>query len=303
MGHRVSYSVIGAFVILLGGALVVGLLWLASGGLARDYTTYVIYLQSGASSLSADSAVLYNGVPVGQVSSVALDPENPSRARILLKIREGTPVKTDTVATVETRGVTGSGYVELNGGKPETPLLKAKPGEKYAVIPTAPGTLASLTNAAQHAAQRIGEITDRLDAVLSEQNVQAISASLQNIRTVTANLATQSRQLDAALGSLSATLTNTQTATARLPALMNQIQTTITSFHAVAGKADAALASVNRTANGLGQLTPQAQDLFSKLNQATESLNALLQTLNANPNSLVFGKTPQPGPGESKGGG
>ncbi|HEX5314227.1 MAG TPA: MlaD family protein [Gammaproteobacteria bacterium] len=303
MGHRVSYSVIGAFVILLGGALVVGLLWLASGGLARNYTTYVIYLKSGAASLSADSAVLYNGVAVGQVSSIQLDPKNPSQALILLKIREGTPVKTDTVAMVETRGVTGSGYVELNGGKPTAPLLEAQPGQKYAVIPTKPGTLASLANAAQSAAGRIGQIAKRLDAILSDKNVNAISESLNNIREVTANFAAQSRALDSALANLDATLANTRKATADLPALVQHLHATILSFQQLSDNARTALATVNRTASGFGQLTPQAQALLTRLNQATENLNALLQMLNANPSSLVFGKASKPGPGESKGGG
>lgn len=301
MEHRVSYTVIGAFVIILGGALVAGLLWLASGAAGRDYDNYVLYLKSGAASLSADSAVLYHGVPVGQVSSISLDPDDPTRAEVVLRIREGTPIKTDTVATVDTRGVTGSGYVELEGGSANAPALTAKAGEKYPVIKAKSGAT-SITSAAQNVAQRLIDVSGRLARILSDKNIAAIGDSLANIRELSANLAAESKTLNGELENLNRILANTGQATAKLPALMDEIQTTVASFHDLARRAGTAADGVDQTAARLRQLAPQAQDLLTQLNQATRSLDTLLQSLGRQPNSVIYGKAVRPGPGESGGG-
>ncbi len=236
MEHRISYTVIGAFVLILGGVLAAGLIWLASGGVGGKYNTYAIYLQSGAESLNRDSAVLYHGVKVGRVSSVALDPEHPERARILLDVRANVPLKTDTEATVETRGLTGSGYVELSGGAHESPLLKAKPGEEYAAIPTRPGTLESLTGMVRHVAQHITELSDQLGQVLSEKNVKSISDSLTNIRDITSNLAARAGELDSVIANMDTTFANARAASSKLPALMVEMHATLASYRAVAQK-------------------------------------------------------------------
>lgn len=303
MEHRVSYTVIGAFVIILGGMLVAALLWLSSGGIGRRYATYALYLESGAASLGQDSAVLYNGVPVGRVSSIALAPGNPSEALVLLDVREGTPVKTDTRAEVETRGVTGSGYVNLLGGSAAAPLLTAKPGEQYPVIPAKAGGFASITKAAGQVAQRLVVISNRLEQVLSDRNIQALSASISNIREVTSNLAGESKQLNGELASLGKILANTSTATERLPALMGEIKSTVESFHDFTSRASTAASGVGETAARLRALTPQAAVLLNRLNQAVQSLNSLLESLNRHPSAVIFGKAAKPGPGETGGGG
>lgn len=303
MEHRVSYTVIGAFVLILGGMLVVGLLWLAAGGATTRYNTYALFLKSGAASLNRDSPVLYHGVPVGRVNAISLDPENPTQARVLLDIREKIPIKVDTRASVETRGVTGSGYVNLTGGAPGAPLLTAKPGQEYPIIPAQESGIESLTTAAQRVAQRIMEISGRLQKILSDKNVAAITASLRNIRDITSGLAARTKQLDAAIDHLDGTLANAQTASAKLPALIDQVHATIAGIRSVADKVGGAASGVDATTTKLRQLTPQAAHLLQQLTLASDSLEALLQQLGRQPSVLIMGKQQQPGPGEHGAGG
>ncbi len=303
MEHRVSYTVIGAFVLILGGMLVAGLLWLAAGGATTRYQNYVLYLRSGAASLNRDSPVLYHGVPVGRVESVSLDPKKPTRARIILGIHEGTPIKVDTEAVVETRGVTGSGFVDLTGGEPSSPPLKARAGEQYPVIPAKHAGVASLTSEAQAVAERITKISDRLDEVLSSKNIAALSDSLQNIRVVTANLAQQSKRLGSVISNLDGTLANVRDASNRLPGMMDQVQKTIADVQRVAKKVGNAADGIDKSASSVRQLTPEAANLLQRLAQASESLDALLQQIERRPSVLILGRHPRPGPGEQGAGG
>lgn len=299
MEHRISYTVIGAFVLILGGVLAAGLIWLASGGLGASYNTYAIYLESGAESLTRDSPVLYHGVRVGRVASVSLQPQHPERAQVLLDVRKKIQLKSDTTATVETRGLTGTGYIDLSGGAHNAPLLEAKPGQEYPVIPTKPGTLESLTGMVRHVAQGITGLTDRLNQVLSPKNVKSVSDSLANIRNLTSNLASRTGALDSVISNMNAVLTHARAASSRLPALMAQLHETLASYRSLATRLGNAATGVKRASNNLGALAPQAQGLLWQLSQVSRNLNALAEQLSRQPNSVIVGRTMHPGPGES----
>lgn len=299
MEHRISYAVIGAFVIVLGGALAAGLIWLAAGGSGASYETYAMYLKSGASSLDSKSAVLYHGVRVGHVESVSLNPSHPERAQVLFGVRENVTIKTDTKAEVEVRGLTGSGYIELSGGAPSAPVLRAKPGEKYPTIPAGPGTIASLTSTVQKVAGRLEELSNRLDRILSDKNIASISGSLDNIHKLTARLVAKSGKLSSAIDNMDATMINARAASSRLPALVAQLHKAIAGYNQVAVKLDGAASGVKRASSRLGGLAPEANGLLSQLAETSRNLNALLKQLQRQPNSLLFGRPAHPGPGES----
>lgn len=298
MEHRVSYTVIGAFVIVLGAVLVGGLLWIAAGGATGHYKDYVIYLETGAGSLNSNSPVLYHGVPVGRVESVSLSPGNPTKARVLLAIRDSAPIKQDTSAEVDTRGVTGAGYVNLSGGSPNSPLLEAGSGEEYPVIPTHMSGTTSLTTAAQNVAKHLIAVTNRLDKLLSDKNIKSVSDSLASISNLTARLAARSKDVDEALKNLNATLGNTRKVSSQLPRLVAQVQQTIGRFNTVAKEIGNAANGVGETATRLGTLTPRANDLLQQLSRTSRSLNALLEELRRQPSTLLFGRPALLGPGE-----
>jgi sulfonate transport system permease protein len=48
--------------------------------------------------------VQYNGVTVGEVLTIALDPVDPAKVRVRIEIYASTPIRTDTVATLAQRG-------------------------------------------------------------------------------------------------------------------------------------------------------------------------------------------------------
>jgi phospholipid/cholesterol/gamma-HCH transport system substrate-binding protein len=119
METKVNYAVVGAFVLLLGVALVGGVLWLASGGaFQKGYVLYTAVVQESVAGLNVNAPVKYRGVDVGVVRDIQLDPQNPEQVRLTLAMARGTPIKQDTVAVLKTQGLTGIAYMELSGGSP-----------------------------------------------------------------------------------------------------------------------------------------------------------------------------------------
>ena len=117
MENKVNFALVGAFVLVLATALVGVVLWLASGGAYQtQYERYDASVEESVSGLNPKAPVKYNGVDVGKVERIWLDPENPQRVKLRFQIERGTPIKVDTVATLKTQGLTGIAYVELSGG-------------------------------------------------------------------------------------------------------------------------------------------------------------------------------------------
>ena len=119
-----NYAVVGAFVLVLGSALIAGVLWLASGGAFQTkYDLYLAIMEESVSGLNLNAPVKYNGVEVGKVRAIQLDPANADHVWLTFAIERGTPIRQDTVAVLKTQGLTGIAYVELSGGTRESPPL------------------------------------------------------------------------------------------------------------------------------------------------------------------------------------
>lgn len=297
MEHRISYAAIGAFVIVLGGVLAAFLIWLAAGGTKQDYNTYAIYMSSGAQSLSRSSEVYFHGVPAGHVISITLNPKHPLKAQVLINVKESITLKTDTQAKVQSR-LTGPSYIDLTGATEDSPMLTARPGEKYPVISTAPGTVDLVLNSARHIADQLSAVSDRLSDVLSKKNISAMSGSLANIRKISANMARYSDELGPVISNLNSTLAHARAASSRMPALVAQVQTTIQRYKALADKIGKVAGSVGHASHNLGSLAPNARGLLVELDQVMENLDELVRELKHQPNSILFGKPVHPGPGE-----
>ena len=103
-----NYAIVGAFVLVLGSALIAGVLWLASGGAFQTkYDSYLAIMEESVSGLNLNAPVKYNGVDVGKVRAIQLDPANADHVWLTFAIERGTPIRQDTVAVLKTQGLTG----------------------------------------------------------------------------------------------------------------------------------------------------------------------------------------------------
>ncbi|MGO8754305.1 MAG: MlaD family protein, partial [Gallionellaceae bacterium] len=122
MEEKVNFAVVGAFVLVLSAVLIGGVLWFGSGESYRKiYDVYQTYMKESVSGLNLNAPVRYRGVEVGRVQKIALAPENVEQVQLTLNIERGTPVKVDTVAVLQTQGLTGLAFVELTGGNRNSP--------------------------------------------------------------------------------------------------------------------------------------------------------------------------------------
>jgi len=304
MEPKVSYVLVGAFVVLFGAVLIVIVLWLVRGGPQRTYRSYYAYFGESVSGVTEDSVVRYKGINVGRVRNMRLDPENPERVRLVLDIAEGTPIKEDTVASLATQGLTGRAFVELGGGTRDSPPLTPPPGQPYPVIKIKPSL--PLDQAASTLMTSLNEIASSLKDLTDKESRDSIRKTMVNLAELTAALKQREKELDKLFSSTDRTLENTREATEKLPALVSRVTETAAAVENMAqqiartGKSvDSLLAGsqqdVQRFTN---QTLSEAGLLIAELRQLTERLQRLAQQVEQNPRSLLFGRRPAPGPGE-----
>ena len=314
MTSKSAYMLVGAFVLVLGAAFIWGILWISAGGAPQSFDRYVVYMTDSVSGLNVDAPLSYRGVDVGKVEQISIDPRNPERIRLLLQVRRGTPISEQTVASLEYQGLTGIANVNLSGGKAGAPPLKILPGEEYPVIRGRPSIFSRLDETLETLLENLIETSGRINALLSDENRTNISRSMENVATLSANLARQSGHLETIIGQLEATMENTRKASADLPQLVTDFKQSAQAItrmadeiggvgknlSAASARIDAAVAS---SSDGLVDFTrttlPEINQMVNDLRVASENLRRMSEALAQNPSVLIYGAPePKPGPGE-----
>ena len=189
MERNANYALVGFASLVLFIGLVAFVLWLAQGRFARDYDLYDIVFDGPVRGISVGGEVHFNGIKVGEVTRIALDPANASRVISRIKITSDVPIKTDSFATLEPQGVTGVNYVQITAGTKARPLLKdVTPRGQVPVIRSQKSTLSDLIEGGGTVLQRSIEALDRVNRVLSDQNIGQITGALNDLHSLTTEL-------------------------------------------------------------------------------------------------------------------
>lgn len=308
MEAKVNYAVVGAFVLVLGAALVAGVLWLSSGKSYRKaYDTYLVYMTESVAGLDPDAPVRYRGVQVGVVRRIALAPGNVEQVQLTLDIERGTPVKQDTVAILRTQGLTGIGHIELTGGTRASAALTAESGQDFPVIHTGPSLMMRLDAAVTTLLANLNHSSESVNELLDEKNRAAFKGLLANLDTLSRTLAARSAAIDSGVVNASKALENSARVTADLPQLVERIRKSADAFDRMANEGERAAASASNAIEGAraeasqfaGEALPDARALLSELRDLTASLRNLSDQIERNPSMLIRGKSAsKPGPGE-----
>ena len=309
--------------LVLGALLIAGVLWLASGGtLQKKYDFYLAIVQESVAGLNLNAPVKYNGVDVGKVKNIQLDPENPERVKLIFAIERGTPVKVDTIAVLKTQGLTGIAYVELDGGTKNAAPLIASGDNQYPIIKTKPSLSTRLENVLTTVLAKLDSTSSNIDSLLSQENRAAFKSALNDLAAVSKTFAARKDLIDASIVNVARTTNNTAQATKELSPILAKVgplidALTVTTSHIkqsalaiekAGNEAAVASNSAGKTVELAGanferfstETLPEVQRLLGELNELSASLKRLSEQTERDPASLLRGKSTVPaGPGES----
>lgn len=307
METQSNYTLIGLFVVGLTSAVVVLSLWLIGETGRGETEAYLVYVEESVSGLEPNSRVRMHGVPVGRVESIALDPRDPERVRVRLELAAGTPVRTDTEATLRNEGLTGLMRLELTGGSPDAEPLSRRGEQPFPVIQYRPSLLANLEGGVESGVDAMEVLSRQMQRSLTDENVDALTDSIHDLRGFAASLARNSGELDRIMNSTAAIGEAGEDFVRRLPTTLDRLDRTLARFEGLADDLQVTntevTATVTASREGVETLTrhtiPEIDLLLRDLRRLSASLQHLSNDLGEQPTMLLFGRSqPPPGPGE-----
>src|SRR5215467_1620790 len=187
MENRAPYVLIGSFMIAAIAAVFGFVYWMHNTAGLQARSLYRIRFENTVSGLLSGAAVLFNGIRVGEVTDLRLDPEDPLRVTVTIAVSTGTPVRADTHVGLDFQGLTGTPVVTLQGGTPG--------GSRWTVPQDGVPMLVAEPAAGQSMTQAAREALRHLDTLLTE-NAEPLHNTVVNLNTFSGALARNSDRLD-----------------------------------------------------------------------------------------------------------
>ncbi len=299
MNYKRHEILVGLFIVLLSAMGFALVLWLTVGFERNSYAFYYTILKESVSGLSVQSPVKYNGVNVGYVKDIDLDPKSPRHVILLLAIKRRVVIHKDAAASLNAQGLTGVAYIELRGGTPQAEVLTATPGHRYPIIRSAPSLMVRIDTTIRELSHNLSYLSTSLEHLLDSENRHYIDQTIKNMATVTRTLAKDSGNMHEILDKTNALLTQWAQISMKVPETLHATTQSLRDLSLGAKQ-------FSSTSYQIQTLIPPARQTLWMLNDSSEDLGQLIQSLqrlitslNAQPSQLIRGRARgRLGPGE-----
>jgi phospholipid/cholesterol/gamma-HCH transport system substrate-binding protein len=308
MEKNANYALVGLSSLILFIGLVIFVVWLARVSFSHEYDLYDIVFDGPVRGLNQGGEVHFNGIKVGEVTRIALDRTNPSRVIARARVTSDVPIRIDSFATLEPQGITGVNYVQITAGTPSKPLLKVVERAKcqssglsecIPILKSQRSALSDLLEGGGTVLTRTIEALDRVNRVLSDQNIKTFSATLSDAQAFTAEL----RERKEIIGDAQKLIQDLDTATQHADGILSSAKGMIDgdgkrSLKSIADAADEAKATAHDlrgmvdklqgpTADFANNGLPQITSAVVELQKAAESLERLVNEIQKSPTGAL----------------
>jgi phospholipid/cholesterol/gamma-HCH transport system substrate-binding protein len=193
MEIRARYTLIGLFTISAIAAAFAFVYWLNHAGGLTQQVLYRARFENTVSGLLKGSAVLFNGIRVGEIIDLQLSPENPKQVTAIMSVNRETPVRSDTKVGIEFQGLMGAPVLSLHGGA----------SNAFPIAPTdnQPPLLSADPDAGQNMTEAARDVLRHIDSVVND-NAEPLRTLIANINTFSGALARNSDRVDGILSGL-----------------------------------------------------------------------------------------------------
>ncbi|MGC1696227.1 MAG: MlaD family protein [Pseudolabrys sp.] len=279
METRANYTVIGLFTLAVVFGVFGFVYWVQNIAGAGERAYYRVVFDGSVSGLRTGATVLFNGVHVGEVTSLSLDPEHPQQVIATMSVNKAVKLRADTVVGLEYTALTGIAAIALQGGSAALPPLDGSK-ENPPLLKAAPGASQDITQGARDTLRRIDQfIVD---------NQQSFHSVLDNLDKFTGALARNSEHLDKIAAGL-------ENLTAGSDGKSGELVETMRSIHTLSDNLDKRTEEITKginvfTAAGTKQINSIGADAHRMMGEVEKTV----KNIDSNPSRLLFGGAAKP---------
>jgi phospholipid/cholesterol/gamma-HCH transport system substrate-binding protein len=276
METKANYVLIGAATII--GALLIMLfaMWITTGDLRRGFNEYDVVFDDPVRGLTEGGEVRFNGIKVGEVDTLRIDPDNTNRVIARIRVSSDVPVKTDTEAQLEPIGLTGVTLIQLSAGSTDAEVLRGTFGGPPPRIQGRGSQIDVIVARGEEVAAQASEAMASVRNLLTDENIARVTRIIANLERVSDQLAAQD-----------SIVTQSGAAARDIAALARQMQGEIADL-------DRVLTEVNEAAAvASGETLPELALAAEEIRRAAASINRVANNLEESP-SVLTPRSPRP---------
>jgi phospholipid/cholesterol/gamma-HCH transport system substrate-binding protein len=269
METKANYTVIGLFTL----AVVLGVFgfvyWFQNIGGTGERLFYRIQFDGSVSGLRTGASVLFNGIKVGEVTDLNLNPDHPKQVIAAISVDKSVAIRPDTEIGLEFQGLTGIAALALKGGTPSKAAIAGVKDNKSnpPLLVAPPGATTDVTQAAR-------DTLKRLDDFIAE-NQKSFQDALKNIDTFSGALARNSDRIDK---------------------ITEGLQGLTGGADGKGGDINEAARSIRKLADNLDKRTAELTEQIGKLattgTNTLYTINKAAKHFDENPSRIIFGGPP-----------
>ncbi|GAB4065628.1 MCE family protein [Ancylobacter sonchi] len=303
METRANYTIIGLFTLLVVAAGFAFVWWFNGSASRGPRTFYDVVFNGAVSGLQTGSGVTFNGIPVGEVTALRLDAQDPRRVVATIAVQPSTPVKSDTRAQLNAQVLTGLASVGLVGGQPNAQPLREPDEGQLPRIQADASAMQDLVEGAKQIMGRVDDVVRRVDDLL-RANEGKIGTVIDNVDKFTAVLGNNADNINGLITDVGAAARRIDVLAANLDKTVQavdpeKVRTTVNDINAftarlgtMSDKVDSILDNVNGLTSG-----KDGQGMFTEITAAAAEVRKLAANLDVRTAELTKNLNQFTGPG------
>jgi phospholipid/cholesterol/gamma-HCH transport system substrate-binding protein len=280
MESRANYALVGLFTLAVIAAMFGFVYWFGSGAGGRKQDVRVIFTGT-VTGLGRGSSVLFNGLRVGEVKQIGLQPDDPRRIFGVIEVENTTPLRVDTRARIEAQGLAGVVALQLIGGEPDAAVLQAKPGEPLPTIIAERSELQDIIESVRNVAKKADEVLGNLDGLI-KTNSGAITNTVSNIEKFSKALGDNSDSIDKLMSSFGQIADTIAPLSQKLGTLSEELTGVVRSVDrakitGIIDNVDKFTAALGGSSNDVSKAVSDVASITDKLNRAADQVEGVLK--------------------------
>jgi len=279
MENKAHYAWIGTFVLIALFAVIGFIAWLSNAQFDQRIDEYEVSFVGGVQGMSQGSEVRFNGLKVGEVTRLRIDPNDTNAVLVDIEVEPGTPIDTKSVGRMEPLGLTGLNYIQIIPGGEGFPLIKDLPGKgPYRLVGEA-SRIDTLLGGGGNVIEAAQTALSKVNTVMSQEGIDDFHEILSNVKQMTENLRDMDidpelvesslKAIEQAAKDVSTAALMVDVAAGDFDVLITEdVKSVIARAEVSMGELDKALGSIGTAADGTGELITDSREAINRLSNS-----------------------------------